>query len=207
MPTYTTKRFSANVFSSCVFGGLLLFLSIWVISSFFPTNGITAYYQMIDPEEPSSGGDQALSVTVWAHLNHTLVVLDDNIVESIFVVTAKESPAWGNIIIKIDFDDPRTYTEDDPIPQILEGNQSWSGRYVDIEVNHTVTIYTKLRFDFDAKYCIRGPVLTCDSLGNTIEGYWTLYYVTVEQGKIVKITDRWDRTPPSTELELEREPQ
>jgi len=123
-------------------------------------------------------------------------------VESIFVVTAKDSPPFQDVIIEIDFDDPWTYTKDDPTPQILEGNQSWSGRFGrDFQVNQSVTIYIKLRFDFDAKYCISGQALSYDYVGGSSEGLRTVYYVTVEQGKIVKVTDELGQTPPSTEIE------
>lgn len=146
------------------------------------------------------------SPTPWARINHTLLILDTNVVESILTVTAKESPPYQNITIRIDFDDPWTYTKDDPTPQILEGDLAWSGKWnQDIHINETITILTKLKFDFDAKYFVGGQVIS-SSVDGSGEGYGTFYYLTVEQGKIVKVTDELGQIPPSTEIETTKLP-
>lgn len=200
LPTYTSRRFGARVISSCAVGILLLSFIVWSIFNFFPIRRIVVYYQLVNYNQQMPISKEL--PTLWARINHTVLILDNDIVESLFIVTAKDSSPYQNVTIEINFDDPRTYTKDDPAPLILEGNQSWSGRFgEDFQVNQTLTIYTKLRFDFDAKYCINGQVISYDYVGGSSEGYGTVYYVTVEQGNIVKVTDKLGQTPPSTEIE------
>lgn len=198
LPIYTSKKFGALTISSCAAGALLLVFITWSIFSFFSIRRVVVYYQLVNYDQPTSKP----SAAQWARLNHTILILDNNIVESLFTVFVKGAPPYQDVTIETNFDDPWTYTNDDPAPQILEGNQSWSGRFgEDLHVNQTLAIHTKLRFDFDAKYCISGQALSYDCLGGSSEGLRTIYYVTVEQGKIVKVTDEQGQTPSSTEIE------
>ncbi len=202
MPVYRSRRFGVLVTSSFVVGILILAVTIMGISSFFPIRRVVAYYQLVDYDNLPTGKPIP---AIWARINHTVLILNDSIIESIFTATVIDIPYYQDAMIKMSFDDPGTLTTDDPVPQVLEGNQSWYGRSEeDLQVNQTITIYTKVTFDFDAKYSLNGQVLNYDNATGNGEGYGTVYYVTVEQGKIVKITDRAGQTPPSTTLETKK---
>lgn len=205
MPTYTTKRFGGIALSSLIIGIVVVALVGWSVQSFFPIHYITVYYQTDDDNYGVPSPESKPLVHRWAGINHTILMLNANVVDSIIIFTAKEVPWMKNFTVKMDFDDPQTYPSDDPSPQILEGNQSFSGIFGnDFQLNQTITIRTKLRFNQDAKYCIRGYVGTHCYLNGTLvalEGYHTLYYLTVEHGNIVKVTDRYERPPPSTKVE------
>jgi len=198
LPIYRSQRFGVLVALSCVVGILLLTITISSIFSFFPIRRITAYYQLINYDSPISKP----SPTSWARLNHTVLKLGDATVESVFMITMISNPPYERVAVEIGFDDPWTYTEDDPAPQIQSGNQSWSGRAgADLQVNQTITIYTKLDFNFDAKYAIKCQVANYDPVGGSNEGLHTIFYITVEQGKIISVTDESGQIPPSNTLE------
>lgn len=196
MPVYTTKKFGVFFLMSCVIGVAVVGLTSWSVDTFFPIFP-KVYYQLVD-SSPQEGGK--LMVHRWAEINHTIVISGDNMVESTLTVTAKETPPYQNVTFKIYFDNPRTYAKDDPAPQVLEGNLSRSGWFgEDFHLNQTITIHTKLRFNFDAKYFVGGQVFSSSSSGS--EGYGTVYFLTVEQGKIVKVTDELGQVPYSAEME------
>lgn len=197
LPTYTTKKFGVFVLSSLIIAVVIISLVGWGIQSLLRESRTRVYFQLIDQNSPAG----KISVNRWATINHTVLILSDSVVESILKVTAKQSPTFQNITIKIDLDDPRTYTEDDAAPQILEGDLSWSGKWnQDIHLNETITILTKLKFDFDGKYFVGGQVISSSGDGSD-EGYGTSYYFLVEKGKTVRVTNELDQIPPSTEIE------
>lgn len=205
MPTYTTKRFGGIALSSLIIGTVVVALVGWSVQSFFPIRYITAYYQTDDDNYGKPDSEGKSGPYLWAGINHTLMMLNANVVDSIIIFTAKEIPFMKNFALKIDFDDPYTYPTNDPAPQILEGNQSLSGVFGrDFNLSQSVTIRTKLRFNQDATYCVRGYVETSAYVNGSLaglEGFSTLYYLTVEHGNIIKVTDRFDRIPRSTKME------
>jgi hypothetical protein len=200
LPVYTSKRFSGFTLTSLIIGIVIVGLVGWGVRSFFffSIQRGTAFYQVVD-SFPVSGKPTPYP---WARLNHTILILDNNILESIFVLTAKDTPPYQDVKIEVSFDDPYTYSKDESAGHILEGNRTWSGKFgVDLQINQTITIYTKIRFDFDAKYCVSGQMLSYRENGSS-EGYGTVYYIRVEQGTIVKVNDRSGEPPPSIEGEV-----
>lgn len=201
MAAYSTRKFGGFVVSGLVVGLVITALVGWGIQSLFSAHRFRAYYQLISASEPSDMPSDKPTTHHWASISHTLVVLDARNVVSMLVITAKEAPYTQNNTIKIDFDDSYTYASDDTTPLVLDGNLSWSGIFnKDLHLNETITIWTKLEFDRDATYFVGGWVLSYSSDVIT-EGYGTAFYVTVEQGKIAKVTNELGHVPSSTELE------
>lgn len=195
MPVYRTRKFGVLAISSCVAAILLLIITTSSIFDLFPVSQSIAYYQLINYDLPTSKP----SPLAWSRLNHTVLKLDNATMVSTFTVTMHAIPAYERITVEVGFDDPKTYTEDDPIPEIQAGNQSWSGiKDIDLQVNQTITIYTKLHFAFDSKYSILGRAVNYDPISGSNEGVHTLFYVTVEQGRITNVTDELGQIPPST---------
>ena len=200
MPVYSTRRFAAFALSSLVIGIVVLSFVGWGVLSLFSGGLATVYRQYVDPY--SSGDSQAgkRQPQIWASINHTIVILEPNVIESILTVKALEAPGISNQTIGLSLD-PNAYTMDDPLPEVLDGNLSWHGIFgVDLHVNDTVTLWTKLRFNSDAMYFVGGWVLGYSP--SSQEGYGTKYYIYVEQGKIVKVTDHRE-IPTSTRMDLE----
>lgn len=164
----------------------------------------TIYHQYVDPY---SSADSQVGRPVpykWASINHTIVILEPNVVESIMTVKVLEAPWMKNDTIQLSFDDPHTYTHDDPLPEVLSGNLSWRGIFdVDLHVNDTVVIWTQLRFNYDATYHVHGWVFS-EATGG-YEGFGTSYYFYVEHGEIVRVTDKRD-TPTTTQADAEKYP-
>ena len=199
MPVYTTRRFGAFTLSSLVVGIVVLSLVGWSVQNLFSGNLATVYHQYVDPNSPADSQVGKRQPQKWASINHTIIILEPNVVESVLTVKVLEAPWISNTTIGLVFNDPYTYTSDDPLPEVLDGNLSWHGIFgVDLHVNDTVTIWTKLRFNSDAMYYVGGWV---NSYGlSSQQGYGTFYYLYVEQGKIVRVTDHRE-TPTSTEVE------
>lgn len=201
MPAYSTKKFGGLLVSGLIVGLVITAVVGWGIQSLFSTHRFRAYYQLVSTGQPSDVPSDKPTAHRWASINHTLVVLNAGNVVSILTITAKEAPYIQNNTIKIDFDDPYTYASDDPAPHVLEGNLSWSGVFnKDLHLNETITIWTRLEFNLDATYFVGGWVLSYSS-DVIAEGYGTVFYVTVEQGKIAKVTNELGHIPSSTELE------
>lgn len=204
MPVYNTKKFGGLLVSGLVMGLVITALVGWGVQSLFSTNRFRAYYQLVSAGQPSDVPLGKPTAHRWASVNHTLVVLDARNVVSILTITAKEAPYIQNNTIKIDFDDPYTYASDDPAPRVLEGNLSWSGIFdKDLHLNETITIWTRLEFDLDTTYFVGGRVLSYSS-DVIVQGYGTIFYVTLEQGKVAKITNELGQIPSSTEVEAEK---
>ena len=200
MPIYSTRKFSGLLVSGLVIGLVITAFVGWGVQSLFSTHLVRAYHQLVSAGQPTTG---KLMPHRWASINHTLIVLDIRNVVSILTITAEETPYVNNNTVKIDFDDPYTYSSDDPAPTVLEGNQSWSGIFdTDLSINQTIVIWTRLRFDSDARYFVGGRVLSYSS-NVIVQGYGTFFYITVEQGKITKVADELRRVPPSNEVEVE----
>lgn len=205
MPIYGTRKFSGLLVSGLVIGLVITAFVGWGLQSLFSTHLVRAYYQLVSAGQPTTGKPMPHR---WASINHTLVVLDTRNVVSILTITAEEAPFNKNNTVKIDFDDPYTYSSNDPAPTVLEGNQSWSGIFdTDLTIGQTIIIWTRLRFDSDATYFVGGRVLSysCDverPQGYIVQGYGTFYYVTVEQGKITEVTDEQGMVPSSTQVEV-----
>jgi hypothetical protein len=198
IPIYGSRRFSILVAVSCIAGMLLVVLASSSILRLFPTGRVTAYYQLWNADE--SSGKRV--PTPWARLNHTLVVWGDAAVDSVFTLTMVMDPPYNSVAADVGFDDPWTYPTDDPAPQVLGGNRSWSGQAgVDLHMGEAVTLVTHLAFPADAKYAVKGEVRSYDPVGGSNEGYYTIFYITVEQGCIANVTDEFDRPPPSATLE------
>lgn len=203
MAAYSTRKFGGLLISGLVVGLVITAVVGWGIQSFFLAHRFRAYYQYVGAGDPGETPSEKPTAHRWASINHTLVVLDERNVVSILTITAKETPYTWNNTVKIDFDDPHTYASDDPAPLVLEGNLSWSGIFnKDLHINETIMIWTKLEFDRDATYFVGGWVLSYSS-DVIVQGYGTVYYVTMEQGKITEVTDELRRIPPSTEVEVE----
>jgi len=201
LAAYSTKKFGGLLASGLVVGLVITAVVGWSIQSLFSANRFRAYYQLVSASQPSDMPSEKPTAHHWASISHTLVVLDARNVVSMLTITAKEAPYIQNNTIKIDFDDPHTYASDDPAPRVLEGNLSWSGIFnKDLHLNETITIWTRLEFDLDATYFVGSWVLSYSS-EVIAEGYGTVFYVTVEQGKIAKVTDELGHIPSSTELD------
>lgn len=198
MPIYSARKLCALLVSGLVIGLVITGFVGLVAQSYFSTHLVRAYYQIISPGQPTSS---APTVQRWAGVNHTLVVLDARNVVSILTLTANETPYIRNNTVKIDFDDPYTYSSDDPVPTVLEGNRSWSGLIDrDLRIGQSVMILTRLRFDFDATYFVGGRVLSYASESNLL-GYGTFFYVTVKNGEITSVTNELRQIPPSTQVD------
>ncbi len=172
------------------------------MQSLFSMNLATVYHQYVDPYSPADSQVGKLQPQKWAFINHTIVILEPNVVESILTVKVQERPVYRlNDTIELTFDDPYTYSKDDPLPEILAGNLSWRGIFnVDLHVNDTVIIWTQLRFNSDAIYHVGGRVIS-ETTGS-YEGYGTSYYFYVEHGEIVRVTDKRDISS-SGQMEVE----
>ena len=202
MPAYSTRKFGGLLISGLVAGLVITAVFGWGIRSLFLAHRFRAYYQLISASQPSDIPSDKPTAHRWASINHTLVVLDARTMVGMLTITAIETPYTRNNTIKVDFDDPYTYTSDDPAPRVLEGNLSWSGIFnKDLHVNETIMIWTRMEFDHDATYFIGGWALSYSS-GVIAQGYGTVFYVTVEQGKIAKVTDELGQTPSSTEVDV-----
>jgi len=128
--------------------------------------------------------------------------LEPNVVESILTVKVLEAPGISNDTIELSFDDPSTYTKGDPLPEVLNGNLTWRGIFtIDLHVNDTITILTRLKFNSDARYYIGGWVNSYSPSAS--QGYGTFYYFHVEQGRIVKVIDNLydEHMPTSTQMD------
>lgn len=195
MPVYTTKRFGAFALSSLVIGIVILSFVGWGVQSLLSEHLATIYHQYVDPHSSADSQGGKLQPQKWASINHTIVILEPNVVESILTVKALEAPGISNDTIGLSLD---------PLPEVLGGNLSWHGIFgVDLHVNGTVTIWTKLRFNSDAMYYVGGWVLGYSP--SSQEGYGTKYYFYVEQGRIVRVTDKPD-TSSSTQMETKKLP-
>jgi len=71
------------------------------------------------------------------------------------------------------------------IPELVDGNLAWSGQ---MHENETKTLLTTLRLTSDGKYFIGGQAVSYLADG-TSEGFGTIYYVTVDRGRISQVTD------------------
>lgn len=200
MPIYSTRKFGGLLVSGLVIGLVITAFVGWGLQSLFSTHLVRAYYQLVSAGQPTPDKPTAHR---WASINHTLVVLDMRNVVSILTITVEEAPYVKNNAVKIDFDDPYTYSSDDPAPTVLEGNQSWSGIFdTDLRIDQTIVIWTRLRFDSDARYFVGGRVLSYSS-DVIVQGYGTIFYVTLQDGKITEITNEFGQIPASNEIEAE----
>jgi hypothetical protein len=198
VPIYGSRRFGVLVGVNCIAGMLLVVLASSSILSLFPIGRVTVYYQLWSAD----GSSGKPTVRRWAQLNHTLVVWGDAAADSIFTLTMVMDPSYNSVAADVGFDDPWTYAPDDPAPQVLGGNRSWSGLAgVDLHVGETVTLVTHLAFLDDARYAVKGEVTSYDPVSGGNEGYHTIFYITMEQGRIVNVTDEFERPPPSATLE------
>ncbi len=169
---------------SCAIGIIAVGSVTWGVGIFSTIPSV--YQQLAGYGSETATGMSSMSVQQWAQLNHTLVILDDNVMKSIFTVTAKEEPYRKNVTITIDFGKYSTL-----VPRIIDGELFWSGKFnEDIRLNQTIILQTTLGFDNDGEYRLSGTATTYSYGG--YEGIVTNYYITVTDGKIVKVTDKPD---------------
>jgi len=179
---YTTRKFGLLVSISCIIGVVVVALTVGSMDILFPIQRIIIYQQTVNYDVPSS----KISPVDWARLNHTIIVSGDNVIESVLTVTTKTEPPYPDVKIEIYFG---TYPQ--LIPELVDGNLTWSGQ---IHENETKTLLTTLRLTSDGKYFIGGQAVSYLTDG-TSEGFGTIYYVTVEGGRISQVTDELGETP------------
>lgn len=182
MRIYTTGKFGLLLSLGCILGVIVVGFTTWSMDIFFPIRKIIVYQQLANYNLPSS----KMSPVDWARLNHTIMISGDNVIESILTVTAKTEPPYPNVKIEIYFG---TYPQ--LIPRLVDGDLAWSGR---MHENETITLQTTLALDDDGKYFIGGQAISYLSDG-TKEGFGTVYYVTVQEGRITQVTDELGETP------------
>ena len=182
MRIYTARKFGLLVSMSCIIGVIVVAFTVWSMDMLFPIQRMVIYQQTVNYDLPSS----KISPVDWVRLNHTILVSNHNVIESILTVTAKTEPPYPNVKIEIHFG---TYPQ--LIPELVDGNLTWSGQ---IHKNETKTLLTILRLTSDGKYFIGGQAVSYLPDG-TSEGLGTIYYVTVEEGRISQVTDELGETP------------
>jgi hypothetical protein len=184
---YTARKFGLLVSIGCIIGVVVVASTVWSIDIFFPIKRMIIYQQTINYDIPSS----KISPVDWAKLNHTIIVSDDNVIESVLTVTTKTEPPYPGVKIEVYFG---TYPQ--LIPELVDGNLKWSGQ---MHENETKTLLTTLKLTTDGKYFIGGQAVSYLTDG-TSEGFGTIYYVTVEGGRISQVTDELGETPPHEEV-------
>jgi hypothetical protein len=179
---YTARKFGLLFSIGCIIGVVVVAFTVWSIDIFFPIKRMVIYQQTVNYDIPSS----KISPVDWAQLNHTIIVSDDNVIESVLTVTTKTEPPYPNVKIEVYFG---TYPQ--LIPELVDGNLTWSGQ---MHENETKTLLTTLKLTTDGKYFIGGQAVSYRPDG-TSEGFGTVYYVTVDGGRISQVTDELGVTP------------
>lgn len=200
---YSTKEFGALLLVSCVVGATVVGFTIWGIDTLFPIGIPKVYSQIANKQtlERQAMGRMGLPMPYpWAEINHTLIILNDTVIESTLNVTAvlelgregAYAPSTVNFTVIVEFS---LGSSDALSPTLIDGNLSWSGE--DLPVNQTRILKAILALDKgDGIYCIGGGtrwIRYFQTLGGDIshsmEGYGTAYWIIVEDERIVKVMD------------------
>lgn len=209
---YSTKKFGVFLVMSCILGAVVVGLTVWVGDTVFPIRHVISNMVFQQTVDRTEGGSQQWTgkptLEPWARITHTLVVLNGTTIESRLAVTAllmltPVEPPGKNVSIELLLEGDYN----DKVAVVIDGNLSWSGMmYACIHHNHTSAystvdydkkvLWTRLTLDNgDGIYFIGGlaawnPAGT--NYGTYIKGevrLRTRYYLTVEDGNIVKVTD------------------
>lgn len=196
LPVYSTKRFGAYLLITCILGSFLGGLTIWGVNILSPIPFPRFYTQIVGygVENAGTGLDPSAPLSsafpLWGQMNYTLEIINDDIVESTLSVTAKRAPIPNighKITFRISFG---RYAK--LFPRLVNGILSWSGNSSDVHINETIAIHSTLAFDDDGIYELQGTEISDYSFG--WDSFETNYYIVVEDGTIVQVTDRRPET-------------
>lgn len=212
MRVYSTREFVGLLLVSGIVGGMIVGSTTWVVNTFFSPGIPTVYHQIVC--QPPWDEGKIMSYP-WAQVNHTIIILNGTVIDSMLNVTAVLEPPRDrydvNFTVKLLFSFHRYNAT--LSPTLIDGTLSWSG---DLRVNQSKMLHTTFALDKgDGVYYIYGGAgwvgyfqTEGGETSRASEGYGTRHWIKVEDGKIVKVMDyskwlEWKQETGNTEIDAE----